>query len=74
MLPVAETIAKLMGAIVTIFIVGPIPDKNGVIENRSISVNHPGGTSGKSWAEFDPIGFQRAEDSFVQYGVANYSE
>ncbi|KZP08579.1 hypothetical protein FIBSPDRAFT_1052319 [Athelia psychrophila] len=73
-LPVAETIAKLMGAIVTIFIVGPIPDKNGVIENRSISVNHPGGTSGKTWAEFDPMGFKRPEDSFIQYRIANYTQ
>lgn len=27
-----------------------------------------------TWAQYDPIGFARAEDSFVSYGVANYSE
>lgn len=73
-LPMAESIAKLMGAAVSIFIVGPIPDANGVIENRSINVNHPGGISSQTWPDFDPHGFTMAEDSFKAYGVANFSE
>lgn len=73
-LPMAESIARLMGAAVSIFIVGPIPNSNGVIENRSINVNHPGGISSQTWPQFDPVGFSRAEDSFTAYGVANFSE
>lgn len=73
-LPVANAIAALMGAAVSIFIVGPIPESNGVIESRSINVNHPGGTTDKTWPEFDPIGFQQTEDSIVRYGIANFSE
>lgn len=73
-LPMAEAVAKLMGASVTIFIVGPIPDSNGVIENRSINVNHPGGLRSQTWAQFDPDGFARAEDSFKAFGMANFSE
>lgn len=63
-----------MGAAVSILIVGPIPESNGVIETRSIHVNHPGGTTGKTWPEFDPLGFQKVEDSFVRYGIANFSK
>lgn len=73
-IPMAQSIAKLMGAAVSIFIVGPIPDSNGVIENRSINVNHPGGVSTQTWPQFDPAGFGRAENSFKSYGVANFSE
>lgn len=70
----AESIARLMGAAVTILIVGPIPNANGVIETRSINVNHPGGISSETWPGFDPHGFARAEDSFKAYGMANFSE
>lgn len=72
--PIADAIAAQMQASVSIVIVGPIPERNGEVEARSVNVNWPGGLSTATWPTFDPLGFELASRSLVGYARANFCE
>ncbi|KIM87300.1 hypothetical protein PILCRDRAFT_3800 [Piloderma croceum F 1598] len=72
--PIANAISVHMQAAVSICIIGPIADRNGEIEVRSIHSNWPGGISASTWPNFDPAGYELAEQSMCAYGRANFSE
>ncbi|KAF7971124.1 hypothetical protein HWV62_21996 [Athelia sp. TMB] len=71
--PIADAIASQMQAAVSIHIVGPIPERNGEIEARSINVNWPGSLSGSTWPQYDPSGFSAAQKSLISYARSNFS-
>jgi len=62
-----------MQAAVSICIIGPIGDRNGEVEVRSVHVNWPGGVTGATWPAHDPNGYSEAEKSMSVYGRANFS-
>jgi hypothetical protein len=72
--PVAEAIALQMQAAVSICIIGPIGERNGEVEVRSVHVNWPGGVAGATWPLHDPAGYTEAEKSMCNYGRANFSQ
>lgn len=63
-----------MQAAVSICIIGPIGDRNGEVEVRSVHVNWPGGLAGATWPLHDPDGYSEAERSMSAYGRANFSK
>ncbi|KIM74212.1 hypothetical protein PILCRDRAFT_14653 [Piloderma croceum F 1598] len=71
--PVAEAIASQMQAAVSICIIGPIGERNGEVEVRSVHVNWPGGLAAATWPAHDPTGYAEAEKSMCAYGRANFS-
>lgn len=72
--PVAEAIASQMQAAVSICIIGPIGERNGEVEVRSVHVHWPGGLAAATWPAHDPTGYAEAEKSMCAYGRANFSQ
>lgn len=73
--PIADAIAAQTGSDVTIFLVGPIPSRQGQLEARSISATRPGaGPSAKGWVHDDPKGVTRTEERLVDYAKGHFSK
>lgn len=71
--PIADAIAAQTGGDVAIFLVGPIPSRQGQLEARSISATRPGACSSRSWVSDDPEGVTRAEQRLVDYAKGHFS-
>ncbi|KAK6997436.1 hypothetical protein R3P38DRAFT_3219441 [Favolaschia claudopus] len=72
--PFVDSIAERYGMCVSLLMAGPIGDRNGHIEMRSV---HAGATRGlvpKDWPLHDPQGFTAVEASMVDFAHHVYSE
>lgn len=61
-----------MGANVALFVVGPIPGRNGNIEARSIHATNGG--AGGTWPAFDPDAVTNAEKSMGAFAQLTFSK
>lgn len=71
--PIVDTIAAQTGNDVVMFLVGPIPTRQGQLEARSISATRPGCHPGRGWVEDDPAGVTYAEKRLVEYVKGHFS-
>ncbi|KZP06502.1 hypothetical protein FIBSPDRAFT_902743 [Athelia psychrophila] len=71
--PIADAIAAQMDSQVFIFMVGPIPARNGEIEPRSITAGRPGCVGSVDWCKFDPMAVAAAEQSMVAFSRTVFS-
>ncbi|KAJ7801929.1 hypothetical protein B0H14DRAFT_2614866 [Mycena olivaceomarginata] len=65
--PFADAAHAQFGMNVSILLCGPIPDRGGRIEVRSIHVGFSNGLVPRIWSDFDRAGFDAAQRSFVAF-------
>ncbi|KAJ7161947.1 hypothetical protein C8R43DRAFT_1123657 [Mycena crocata] len=66
--PFCEAIEEKLGMVVAVLLAGPIGDRGGRIEMRSIHSGKTRGLVEKDWPAFDPVGFRAVERSMVEFG------
>ncbi|KAJ7788730.1 hypothetical protein B0H14DRAFT_3503888 [Mycena olivaceomarginata] len=66
--PFVDTIAEWFGMCVSILMVGPIGERGGRIEMRSVHSGKMRGVVEKDWPLHDPEGFTRVQSSMVEFG------
>ncbi|KAJ7799343.1 hypothetical protein B0H14DRAFT_2617076 [Mycena olivaceomarginata] len=66
--PFVDTIAERFGMCVSILMVGPIGERGGRIEMRSVHSGKTRGVVEKDWPLHDPEGFTRVQSSMVDFG------
>lgn len=71
--PIVDVIADQTGNDVVLFLVGPIPTRQGQLEARSISATRPGRRTGRGWVEDDPVGVTYTEQRLVEYAKGHFS-
>ncbi|KAJ7797235.1 hypothetical protein B0H14DRAFT_3493968 [Mycena olivaceomarginata] len=65
--PFADAAHAQFGMNVSILLCGPIPDRGGRIEVRSIHAGFSNGLVPRIWSDFDRAGFDAAQRSFVAF-------
>ncbi|KZP11770.1 hypothetical protein FIBSPDRAFT_962038 [Athelia psychrophila] len=72
MQPLCDLTAKKFGAAVTMLVVLPVD--NGAIEMRSVFSGKTSGLVPKTYPEFDPLGFDALQQSYVNFGHHVFSK
>ncbi|KAF7969250.1 hypothetical protein HWV62_27834 [Athelia sp. TMB] len=71
--PLADLAARRFGAAVSILMVVPIGVNKGNIELRSVHSGVTNTLNPQIWPDFDPLGFDAVETSFVNFGKKVFS-
>ncbi|KAJ7042733.1 hypothetical protein C8F04DRAFT_1251547 [Mycena alexandri] len=72
--PFVDAIHDRFGMNVALMLCGPIPDRGGRIEVRSVHVGTSNGLVPRHWSEFDRGGFDVAQRSFVDFSHHCFTE
>ncbi|KAJ7765184.1 hypothetical protein B0H16DRAFT_1717735 [Mycena metata] len=72
--PFADTIHDRFGMNVAVLLCGPIPDRGGRIEVRSVHSGTSNGMVPRIWSDFDRGGFDGAQRSFVNFSHHCFTE
>ncbi|KAK7027581.1 hypothetical protein R3P38DRAFT_3190456 [Favolaschia claudopus] len=65
--PFVDSIAERYGMCVSLLMAGPIGDRNGHIEMRSVHAGKTRGLAANDWPRHDPQGFSALESSMVDF-------
>ncbi|KAF7330700.1 hypothetical protein MSAN_02448100 [Mycena sanguinolenta] len=72
--PFAEAAEAHYGMNVAILMCGPIPDRGGRIECRSVLAGFSNGLVPRIWSDFDRAGFDAAQSSFIAFSRHCFTE
>ncbi|KAJ7078759.1 hypothetical protein C8R43DRAFT_1143352 [Mycena crocata] len=72
--PFADGMANRFAMNVSILICGPVPDRGGRIEVRSIHAGKSLGALPRIWSDFDRGGFDAAQRSFIEFSHHCFTE
>ncbi|KAJ7785189.1 hypothetical protein DFH07DRAFT_948268 [Mycena maculata] len=72
--PFADNLHEHFGLNVTFMLAGPIPDRGGRIEVRSIHAGTTNGLVPRIWSDFDRAGFDAAQRSMVEFTHQCFTE
>ncbi|KAJ7511021.1 hypothetical protein B0H11DRAFT_1900353 [Mycena galericulata] len=72
--PFADAIHERYGMNVAIMMCGPVPDRGGRIEVRSIHAGMTNGLVPRIWTDFDRAGFDAAQRSFINFSHQCFTE
>ncbi|KAJ7469927.1 hypothetical protein B0H11DRAFT_2238069 [Mycena galericulata] len=72
--PFADAAHERYGMNVSILLCGPIPDRGGRIEMRSVHAGMTNGLVPRVWSDVDRAGFDAAQRSFVQFSHQCFTE
>ncbi|KAJ7838422.1 hypothetical protein B0H13DRAFT_2367447 [Mycena leptocephala] len=72
--PFADAAHEQFRMNVVIMMCGPVPERGGRIEVRSIHSGKSNGLAPRIWADFDRAGFDKAQRSFIQFSHSCFTE
>ncbi|KAK7052712.1 hypothetical protein R3P38DRAFT_2763051 [Favolaschia claudopus] len=72
--PFADAIAERFGMNVAVLLCGPVADRGGNIEMRSVHSGMSGGLVPRIWSDYDRAGFDACQRSFVNFSHECFSE
>ncbi|KAJ7737475.1 hypothetical protein B0H14DRAFT_3516294 [Mycena olivaceomarginata] len=72
--PFAEAAQQQFGMNVSILLCGPVPDRGGRIEVRSVHAGFSNGLVPRIWSDFDRGGFDAVQRSFVNFAHHCFTE
>ncbi|KAJ7851697.1 hypothetical protein B0H13DRAFT_1904987 [Mycena leptocephala] len=72
--PFADAAHERFGMNVVIMMCGPVPERGGRIEVRSIHSGKSNGLAPRIWADFDRAGFDKAQRSFIEFSHNCFTE
>ncbi|KAJ6450013.1 hypothetical protein C8R47DRAFT_1230448 [Mycena vitilis] len=72
--PLAEAIKEKFGLNCTIMLCGPMGDRGGAIEVRSVHAGTTKGLTPRKWHEFDRMGYAEVEKAMVRFSERCFSE
>ncbi|KAJ7833657.1 hypothetical protein B0H13DRAFT_2370320 [Mycena leptocephala] len=72
--PLAEAIREKFGLNCTIMLCGPMGDRGGAIEVRSVHAGTTRGMAAQKWHAFDRMGYAEAEKSMVRFSERCFTE
>ncbi|KAJ7152145.1 hypothetical protein C8R43DRAFT_1127226 [Mycena crocata] len=72
--PLADSLSKLYGMPVSIFVAGPIPEKGGQIQVMSANAGKTRGRAPKKWHEFDGPGFSGVVTSMERFATVAFTQ
>ncbi|KAJ7264970.1 hypothetical protein B0H12DRAFT_1230603 [Mycena haematopus] len=72
--PFAEAARRQFGMNIAILMCGPIPDRGGRIEVRSVHAGFSNGLVPRIWSDFDRAGFDAAQRSFIAFTHKCFTE
>ncbi|KAJ7678417.1 hypothetical protein B0H14DRAFT_3536479 [Mycena olivaceomarginata] len=72
--PFADAAHKRYGMNVAILLCGPIPERGGRIEVRSIHAGTSNGLTPRVWSDYDRGGFDAAQRSFIEFSHQCFTE
>ncbi|KAJ7026907.1 hypothetical protein C8F04DRAFT_1267500 [Mycena alexandri] len=72
--PLAEAIKEKFGLNCSILLCGPMGDRGGAIEVRSVHAGTTRGVGAHKWYQLDPIGYEAAEKSMIKFTERCFTE
>ncbi|KAJ7813176.1 hypothetical protein B0H13DRAFT_2382726 [Mycena leptocephala] len=72
--PFADSAHERFGMNVVILLCGPVPDRGGRIEVRSIHAGKSNGLVPRIWADYDRAGFDATQRSFIEFSHHCFSK
>ncbi|KAJ7184062.1 hypothetical protein C8R46DRAFT_1208293 [Mycena filopes] len=72
--PLANTIREKFMLNCTILLCGPMGDRGGAIEVRSVHAGTTRGLTPRKWYQADPLGYEGTERSFIKFSERCFSE
>ncbi|KAJ6492728.1 hypothetical protein C8R47DRAFT_1070280 [Mycena vitilis] len=72
--PLAESIHERFGMSVCIMLCGPVGDRGGAVEVRSVHAGRTRGLNPRKWYEFDRMGYREAEKSMIRFAEKCYTD
>jgi hypothetical protein len=72
--PFVDAVFERFGMNVSLLLCGPIPDRGGRIEMRSVHAGTTNGLVPRIWSDVDRAGFDAAQRSFVQFSHQCFSK
>ncbi|KAJ7044195.1 hypothetical protein C8F04DRAFT_1250794 [Mycena alexandri] len=72
--PLAEAIRDKFGMNCSILLCGPMGDRGGAIEVRSVHAGRTRGVGARKWYEIDPMGYEAAEKLMIKFSERCFTE
>lgn len=70
---IADGISERLGLTTSILMAGPIPALSGKLGVRSVHSGKSIGAYGKTWPQFDSVGYRQAENHMLAFARSVYS-
>ncbi|KAJ6496483.1 hypothetical protein C8R47DRAFT_1212805 [Mycena vitilis] len=71
--PLADSIQERFGMSVCIMLCGPVGDRGGSVEVRSVHAGRTRGLNPRKWYEYDRVGYRKAEKSMIRFAEKCYT-